>query len=222
MDHQLDQDIERIKNLIVLMEDNVERAIFNAFKSLMERDDALAQKVFELEREINSLDVEIDEDCIKTIALRQPVAGDLRFIITAMKITSDLERIGDLAVNMAERVIELNEEPPLKPYIDLPKVFEIVRLMVRDSLRSFFEKNTDIAYKVIKEDDKVDKLTEQIGNELTLFMIKDPTTINRATKISFLTKYLERIADHAENIARSVIYLVEGKIIRHAHQSKSS
>ncbi|MCX7991843.1 MAG: phosphate signaling complex protein PhoU [Proteobacteria bacterium] len=222
MDHQLDQDIERIKNLIVLMEDNVERAIFNAFKSLMERDDALAQKVFELEREINSLDVEIDEDCIKTIALRQPVAGDLRFIITAMKITSDLERIGDLAVNMAERVIELNEEPPLKPYIDLPKVFEIVRLMVRDSLRAFFEKNTDIAYKVIKEDDKVDKLTEQIGNELTLFMIKDPTTINRATKISFLTKYLERIADHAENIARSVIYLVEGKIIRHAHQSKSS
>lgn len=215
VDHQLDQELDHIKQQIVLMEENVEHAIYNAFKSLIERDDNLARKVFELEREINTLDVEIDEECIKTIALRQPVAGDLRFIITAMKITSDLERIGDLAVNIAERVVELNEEPPIKPYIDLPKVFEIVRLMVRDALRAFLERNVDIAYKVIKEDDKVDKLTEQIGNELTLFMIKDPSTINRATKITFLTKYLERIADHAENIAKSVIYLVEGRIVRH-------
>lgn len=222
MDHQLDQELEHIKQQIILMEDNVERAIFNAYKSLIERDDNLARKVFELEREINTLDVEIEEDCIKTIALRQPVAVDLRFIITAMKITSDLERIGDLAVNMAERVLELNEEPPIKPYIDLPKVFEIVRLMVRDALRSFVERNTELAYKVIKEDDKVDKLTEQIGNELTLFMIKDPSTINRAQKITFLTKYLERIADHAENIARSVIYLVEGRMIRHTLPQNST
>jgi phosphate transport system protein len=215
MDHQLDQEIEHIKQQIVLMEDNVERAIFSAFKSLMERDDELARKVIELEREINNLDDDIEEECIRTIALRQPVAGDLRFIITAMKITSDLERIGDLAVNIAERVMELNEEPPLKPYIDIPKAFEIVRLMIRDALRAFVERNVELAQKVIKEDDKVDKLTEQIGNELTLFMIKDPSTINRATKIAFLTKYLERIADHAENIARSVIYLVEGKMLRH-------
>lgn len=215
MDHQLDQEIEYIKSQIVNMGEAVERALFNAFKSLLDRDDDLARKVIELEREINTLDVEIDEECIKTIALRQPVAGDLRFVITAMKITSDLERIGDLAVNIAERVMELNEEPPLKPYIDLPKVFEIVRLMIRNSLKAFVERNIDLAYKVIKEDDNVDKLTEQIGNELTLFMIKDPSAINRAQKISFLTKYLERIADHAENIARSVIYFVEGKIVRH-------
>lgn len=222
MDHQLDQELENIKQQIVLMEDNVERAIFNAYKSLVDRDDNMARKVFELEREINTLDVEIDEECIKTIALRQPVAGDLRFIITAMKITSDLERIGDLAVNIAERVMELNEEPPIKPYIDLPKVFEIVRLMVRDALRSFVERNTELARKVIQEDDKVDKITGQIGNELTLFMIKDPSTISRAQKISFLTKYLERIADHAENIARSVIYLVEGKIFRHSLPQNST
>lgn len=215
MDHQLDQEIEYIKSQIVNMGEAVERALFNAFKSLLDRDDDLARKVIELEREINTLDVEIDEECIKTIALRQPVAGDLRFVITAMKITSDLERIGDLAVNIAERVMELNEEPPLKPYIDLPKVFEIVRLMIRNSLKAFVERNIDLAYKVIKEDDNVDKLTEQIGNELTLFMIKDPSAINRAQKISFLTKYLERIADHAENIARSVIYFVEGRIARH-------
>lgn len=217
MDHQLDQEIEYIKSQIVNMGEAVERALFNAFKSLLDRDDDLARKVIELEREINTLDVEIDEECIKTIALRQPVAGDLRFVITAMKITSDLERIGDLAVNIAERVMELNEEPPLKPYIDLPKVFEIVRLMIRNSLKAFVERNIDLAYKVIKEDDNVDKLTEQIGNELTLFMIKDPSAINRAQKISFLTKYLERIADHAENIARSVIYFVEGKIVRHKY-----
>lgn len=215
MDHQLDQEIEQIKQQILLMEENAERAILSAFKSLMDRDDFLANKVFEIEKEINLLDVEIEEDCIKTIALRQPVATDLRFLITALKITSHLERIGDLSVNIAERVLELNEEPPLKPYIDIPNLFEIVRLMVRDALRAFFEKNVELAYKVIKEDDKVDKLTEQITNELTLYMIKDPLTINRATRISYLTKYLERIADHAEDIARSVIYFVEGRIVRH-------
>ncbi len=215
MDHQLDQEIEQIKQQILLMEENAERAILSAFKSLMDREDFLANKVFEIEKEINLLDVEIEEDCIKTIALRQPVATDLRFLITALKITSHLERIGDLSVNIAERVLELNEEPPLKPYIDIPNLFETVRLMVRDALRAFFEKNVELAYKVIKEDDKVDKLTEQITNELTLYMIKDPLTINRATRISYLTKYLERIADHAEDIARSVIYFVEGRIVRH-------
>lgn len=217
MDNLLDESIEKIKHQIALMGESVERAIFNAFKSLINRDDDLAKKVFEIEKEVNDYDIEIDEDCIKFIALRQPVASDLRFIITAMKITSDLERIGDLTVNIAERVIELNEDKPIKPYIDLPKVFEIIRLMIRDSLRAFLERNVELAYKVIKEDDKVDMITEQIGNELILFMIKDPSTINRATKISFITKYLERIADHAENIARSVIFLVEGRIARHNH-----
>jgi phosphate transport system protein len=159
--------------------------------------------------------VKIDEECIRLIALRQPKARDLRFIITAMKITTDLERIGDLAVNIAERALELNEEPILKPYIDIPRMAEISEGMVRDSLDAFVEGCTKLPNEVIKKEDEVDKLNVQVFNELLFYMIQDPSTVSRATRITYISKYLERIADHATNIAEMVFYLCKGKIIRH-------
>jgi phosphate transport system protein len=193
----------------------VEDAIKYSIQSLVERDNALAERVIEHDRMVNTLDVEIDEESIRLIALRQPKAGDLRFITMAMKITTDLERMGDMAVNIAERALELNQEPVLKPYIDIPKMREIAQGMTRDALNAFVRKDKNLAMDVIMRDDEVDDLKHDVLQELAFFMAQDPSTVFRAMKISFVAQYLERIADHATNIAEMVIYLVEGKIIRH-------
>lgn len=210
-----DEELRLLKERVLRIGSLVEAAIHDAVKSLVERKSDLAQKVIERDHKINALDVEIDEECIRLIALRQPKARDLRFITTAMKITTDLERIGDLAENIAERAIELNDEPQLKPYIDIPRMAEITEEMVRDSLDAFVRGCSKIPYEVIKKDDEVDNLNAQVFNELLFFMIQDPGTVSRATRISYVSKYLERIADHATNIAEMVIYMCEGKIIRH-------
>jgi len=140
---------------------------------------------------------------------------DLRFITTAMKITTDLERIADNAVNIAERALELNEEPLLKPYIDIPKMSRIAQGMVRDTIDAFINEDKQLAKDVIMRDDEVDDLNETVIKELMFIMTQDPSTVTRAVKISYISKYLERIADHSTNIAETVIYMVEGKIIRH-------
>jgi len=210
-----DEELRLLKERVLKIGSLVEAAIHDSVKSLVERNSDLAQKVIEKDHKINALDVEIDEECIRLIALRQPKARDLRFITTAMKITTDLERIGDLAENIAERAIELNDEPQLKPYIDIPRMAEITEEMVRDSLDAFVRGCSKIPYEVIKKDDEVDNLNAQVFNELLFFMIQDPHTVSRATRISYVSKYLERIADHATNIAEMVIYMCEGKIIRH-------
>ncbi len=210
-----EDELSDLKVQILKMGSLVEEAIDRSIKSLVERDSDLARQVIENDTRINAFDVSVDEECIRLIALRQPTAGDLRFITTAMKITTDLERMGDYAVDICERALELNEEPQLKPYIDIPRMAEIAEGMVRDALQAFLEKNTSLAYDVIKRDDEVDQLTVQIFNELLLFMIKDSSTITRAIKISYISKYLERIADHATNLAEMVVYMNEGKMIRH-------
>jgi phosphate transport system protein len=210
-----EDELSDLKIQILKMGSLVENAIDHSIKSLVERDSDLARQVIENDARINAFDVSIDEECIRLIALRQPTAADLRFITTAMKITTDLERMGDYAVDLCERVLELNEEPQLKPYIDIPRMAEIAEGMVRDALQAFLEKNTSLAYEVINRDDEVDQLTVQIFNELLLFMIKDGTTITRAIKISYISKYLERIADHATNVCEMVVYMNEGKMIRH-------
>jgi phosphate transport system protein len=161
------------------------------------------------------MDVQIDEDCLRLIALHQPMAGDLRFLTTAMKISTELERMSDLAENISERSIELNEEPQLKPYIDIPRMAQEALRMVKESLDAFVNRNSELARSVCKADDVIDDLNHQIFRELLSFMIEDPQTTTRAIRISFISKYLERIADHATNIAELVVYLVEGKIIRH-------
>ena len=210
-----DEELQQLKEKILKMGSLVEDAIKNSIHALVERDNTIARRVIDNDRIVNTLDVEIDEESIRLIALRQPKAGDLRFITTAMKITTDLERMGDLAVNIAERTMELNEEPILKPYIDIPRMREIAQGMTRDALDAFVRKDKQLAKDVIMRDDEVDDLKHDVLQELAFFMAQDPTTVFRAMKISFVAQYLERIADHATNIAEMVIYLVEGKIIRH-------
>jgi phosphate transport system protein len=210
-----DEELKTLKEKILRMGAMVEEQIANAIKALVERDSDLARFVIENDHRVNALDVEVDEDCLRLIALHQPMAGDLRFLTTAMKISTELERMSDLAENISERVIELKEEPQLKPYIDIPRMAEHAQRMVKESLDAFVNRNSELARKVCRDDDFIDDLNHQIFRELLSFMIEDPETTTRAIRITFISKNLERIADHATNIAELVVYLVEGKIIRH-------
>ncbi|MEJ5166051.1 MAG: phosphate signaling complex protein PhoU [Thermoanaerobaculia bacterium] len=198
----------------------VSEAVQNSILSLTKRDSQLAKKVIEEDKNINLMENEIDELCVNYIALYQPKATDLRFITTAMKINTDLERMGDLAVDISERAIELNEEPQIKPYVDIPRMCQIVQGMVKDSIKAFVEKDSNLAKEVVLRDDEVDELVVQIYNELLMFMVQDPKLIPRATKITFVSKYLERIADHSTNICEDVYWLVEGKVLKHQELKK--
>jgi len=215
-----DEELKELKEKLLFEGELVQKALRNAIAALLERDSDLARQVIEDDDLINAKDVEIDEFCLKLLALRQPAARDLRLVNTAIKINYDLERMGDMAVNVCERVLELNEEPQLKPYIDLPKVAEIVQTMVKESLEAFVREDPQLAWKVTKEDERVDELNEQMFRELLTYMSEDLRTISRATRVLFITKYLERLADHAVNIAQLVIFLVEGKIVRHGRHPK--
>lgn len=210
-----DEELLRLKEKVLVMGSMVENAIKESVRALVDRDNDLAKSIVEKDHQINMFDIQIDEECIRLIALMQPKAGDLRFITTAMKITTDLERMGDLAVNIAHRALELNEEPLLKPYIDIPRMREIAQGMTRDALDSFVRGDKKLAMDVIMRDDEIDDLRNEIQKELIFFMIQDPSTVTRAMKISFIAKNLERIADHATNIAEMAIYLAAGKMIRH-------
>jgi phosphate transport system protein len=211
------EELERLKEKLLNMASLVEAAIKKSVESLVERESELARRVIKEDYRINRFDVEIDEECIRLLALKQPMGKDLRFITTAMKITTDLERIADNAVNIAERAIELNEEPLLKPYIDIPRMSHIVQRMVRDTIDAFINEDTSLAKDVIMRDHQIDELNEAILEELMAIMTRDPSTISRAVKITYVSKYLERIGDHATNIAETIIYMVDGKIIRHMH-----
>jgi phosphate transport system protein len=208
-------DIEALKEQVLKMGGFVEESIRQSVKALVERDRDLAMKVMEGDAIVNNYDVEIEEECIRLLAIWQPTGSTLRFITTAIKIITDLERMGDLAVDICERAIELNEEPPLKPYIDIPRMAEAAQAMLKDSLDSFVKGDADLAMKVCASDDYVDNLNVQIFNELLMYMLKDSKNISRAVRLTYITKYLERIADHATNIAEMVVYMVKGKVIRH-------
>lgn len=216
-----DEELNALKEKILKLGCMVENAVRDSVKALVERDSELAKEVIKRDHLINALEVGIDEECIRLIALRQPMARDLRFITTTMKITTDLERMGDLAENIAERAIELNEEPQLKPFVNIPKMAEIAQSMVRDALDSFVTGCSLLPYEVIKRDDEVDDLTVRNFEELLSFMIQDPKIISLAVKRTYIAKYLERIADHATNIAEMVIYLCKGKMIRHMELPES-
>jgi phosphate transport system protein len=208
-------ELENLKDMLLKMASHVERSIKDSVRALTERDSALAEKVIRDDRIVNTYDVKIDEECIRLLALKQPMGKDLRFITTAMKITTDLERIADNAVNIAERAIELNEEPLLKPYIDIPRMREVAQGMVRDAIDAFVNEDKRLAMDVIMRDDEVDDLNDMVLKELMFIMTQDPSTVSRAMKISYVSKYLERIADHATNVAEMVVYMVDGRIIRH-------
>jgi phosphate transport system protein len=209
------EELEGLKQTLLAMGGLVENQIRRSMRALLERDDVIAQEVIDRDRQVNTYDVEVDEQCVNLLALHQPAAGDLRFITTAMKIVTDLERIGDQAVNIAQRALELNREPQLKPYIDLPRMADRAQRMVKESLDAFVAGDTALARQVCAADAEVDALKEQIFRELLTFMMEDPRTVSRAIRVILISRFMERVADHATNIAEMVIYLVEGKMVRH-------
>ena len=215
MQRHFHEELEALKQTVLAMGGLVGDQIRRVMRALVERDDALAQDVIDRDRQVNAYDVEVDETCVNLLALHQPAAGDLRSITTAMKIVTDLERIGDQAVNIAERALELNREAQLKPYIDLPRMAERAQAMVKDSLDAFVTRDTELARRVCAADAEVDALKEQIFRELLTFMMEDARTIPRAIRLILISRFLERVADHATNIAEMVIYMVEGKMVRH-------
>jgi phosphate transport system protein len=214
-----DRDIEHLKELLLRMGAMVEDAISDSIRALVERDSALAERVIASDDAIDEMELEIDQHTIELIAKMQPAAVDLRFVATAMKINPELERIADLAVDVCERVVELNREPLLKPII--ARLPTLAQDMVRQALDAFVRRDASMARQVIARDDEVDALTEQSFRELLTYMLEDSRNISRAIRLTFAGKYFERMADAATNICEMVVYLVEGKVIKHKHNDES-
>jgi len=210
-----DKELQAIKDGLIFLGALTEKAIQQAMTALAERNSDIARQVIRDDDEIDRLDTELEERCIKILALRQPAAIDLRFITTAIKITGHLERIGDMAVNIAEKALQLNDEPQLKPYIDLPRMTDMVGAMIRDSLDSFVRGDLALAENVRRTEQVIDDLNEQIFRELLTFMMEDSKSIRRSLLIMQVSKNMERIADHAKGIADMVTYMVTGECVRH-------
>jgi len=214
-DKTYDAQLDDLRNKLLSLGGKVETGIATSMRALQERDSKLAEQVIASDREVNRLEVEIDEACRRLLVLRQPAASDLRFITTALKIVVDLERIGDLAVNVAERAIDLNQSPPLRPVHDLTKLAQLCQQQVRAALDAFVDGDPTGAEAVIQHDELVDSIYHNLFNELLALMMEDPRNIRRANSLLFVAKHLERLADHATNVAEMVIYMVRGTDVRH-------
>jgi phosphate transport system protein len=216
---EYERELQEIREGLLYVGALTERALERGAQALVERNSGLAKEIIREDEQIDRLDVELEEKCIRLLALRQPAARDLRFITTAIKITGHLERIGDMAANIAEKVLILNDLPMIKPYIDLPRMVEISRGMIRKSLDALVREDVGLAMKVREEDAVIDQLNDQVFRELLTFMMEDPHKIQVCLYIMQISKSLERIADHAEGIADMVIYMVTGKSLRHKSAS---
>ena len=217
MERHFEQDLERIKTTMLRMGGMVEEMVATAIRALAERDDELAQRVIGGDRQVDLMEMEADDLCRAVLARQQPTAGDLRFLVAVMKIIADLERVGDSAVNIAQSVILLNEEAPLDPAVsEIAPMAQTTRQMVRDALDAFTRKSADLALQVCGRDDLVDTAYRNLFRHLHSIMLEDPKKVNRALHLLLLSRNLERIADHATNIAEDVIYYVEGRDIRHS------
>ncbi len=214
-DKTYDAQLDDLRNKLLALGGKVETEIATAMRALADRDSAVAKAVIDSDREVNRLEVEIDEACRRLLVLRQPAASDLRFITTALKIVVDLERIGDLAVNVAERAIDLNQSPPLHPVADLEKLASLCQEQLRAALDAFVKGDVAAAEAVIRGDELVDALYANLVNELLALMMEDPRNIRRANSLLFVAKHLERLGDHAVNVAEMVIYMVRGLDVRH-------
>jgi len=214
---KLFQELEETKGLVLKMAGLVKEAVDKAIESLNKQDVGLAEEIIKGDDQIDQLEVEIERRCIRMIALYQPEAVDLRLIMGMYKIVSDLERIGDEAENIAERSILLAKEPPLKPYVNLTLMASNVKSMIEDAVLSFFQRDVELAKKVIERDDMVDELYHQVQRELITYMLEDPRNIKRSIHLSFVARHFERMADHAENIAEMTIYWSEGEVVKHQH-----
>jgi phosphate transport system protein len=215
--HYFEAELQTLKNRLLTMGGLVEERAHQAVKALVNRSQEQAEHIIVSDKEVNELQIDIDDRCLKLLATQTPLASDLRLITSAMKINSDLERIGDQAVNIAENVLKLLPQPPLKPLIDIPRMAEIAQQMTRDALDSFVKRDVALAREVLRRDDEVDSLKDQVFRELLTYMMADPGTIQRALALILISRNLERIADHATNIAEDVIFLVEAKDVRHHH-----
>ena len=220
MDTHFQKELAQLKENLLKMAALVEEAIRESIAALMNRDSEMIKRTLEKEDKINAMENAIDEMCLKLLALRQPMAADLRFITSAMKIGTDLERMGDQAINIVERAAFLNQEPQIKPYIDIPRMAEIVQTMVKDVLNAFVNRDPKLARSVCERDDSVDGLKDQIFRELLTYMMSDPKTITRAVHLMIVSRCLERIADHATNIAEDVIFMVDALVIKHRADEK--
>ena len=214
--HHLHAHLENIRLRLIEMGAQVETMIASATRALVERDEDLVSQVIERDTQVDRMEVEIDDECHQVLARNQPTAIDMRFLVAVMKITADLERMADSAVNIAQAARQLNREPPLQTYVDLPRMSQRVQAMVRESLDAFVSRDAALAASVCKEDDEVDQLYRHTFAELVELMRRDNTSVPRALHLLLVARNFERIADHATNIAEDVIYYVEGRDIRHS------
>jgi phosphate transport system protein len=215
MERHFDDELKELRQKLLQMADTAQEMIGLAVKALVDRKKELTDKVFELEETVNHTEIEIEEEVLRLLALRQPIAGDLRLLTAILKINNDLERVADQAVNISETVIFLLKEPPLKPLIDIPQMALLAQKMVKNSLEAFVHEDAKLAQQVCRDDDEVDRLNEQVFRELLTYMMEDRKTITRAVDLILVSRNLERIADHATNVSEDVIFIVEGKNIRH-------
>lgn len=219
MHRHFDDDIEHLTEMLLRLGAMVEDAITASIRALLERDSALAEQVIARDDLIDQMELDIDAATVELIATMQPAAVDLRFVTAVMKVTPELERIGDLAVDVCERALELNREPQLKPFVDLPRLARIAQEMVGQALTAFVRRDAALARTVIDRDDEADALTESMFQELLGYMLADPKNVTRAIRLTFIGKYLERMADSATNVCEMVVYLVEGRVVKHAGKS---
>ena len=211
---RFDEQLQELRERLLAMGSLAETMIIKSVKALVERSEALVQEVYAHEEEMDQRCIEIDERCLTLLALRQPMASDLRFIAAAIKINSDIERIGDLAINIAETTVDLLTQPALKPLVDIPRMAQLCQEMVKKSLDAFMGRDAELARIVIESDDTIDALQDQVFRELLTYMMADPATTPRALDLILVSRYLERIADHATNIAEDVVYIVRGEDVR--------
>ena len=212
---QLREQLEQLSELILRMGGLAEEAIGKSVRALVDRDSELAHQVLSGDSPVDALELEIDDLCVEILARHQPLARDLRFVATAMKITPDLERIADHAVNVAERTLELNEEPPLTALVDMPLLAGRAQRMVRGALDAFMRHDPQAALDVIRMDSELDHRMEQVFRVLLSYMLGDPKTISRALRMMFVAKYFERIGDQATNICEQIVYMTEARVIKH-------
>lgn len=214
-DKTFEQELIDLREKLLAMGGRVEQLIALSVRALSERDSSLGEQAIKADREVNRREVEIDDICRRILALRQPAASDLRFVTTALKIVTDLERMGDLAVNISERAIDLNQAPPLQPYHDITKLAELAQRQLKVSLDAFVHGDAAKAEEVMRGDELLDALYLKIFNDLLAMMMEDTKNIRRATSLMFVAKHLERLGDHATNVAEMVVYMVKGTDVRH-------
>jgi len=212
---QFELQLRTVKDKLLLMSHHAEKMIADSIRALVERRPSVAEGVIRDDDALDQLELEVDNLCYQILALEQPVARDLRFITTALKIVRDIERVGDIAVNIAERAAELLQEPEMKRLIDLPIMAEAAQRILKDSLDAFVNSDAEMAEKVIRDDSFIDDCYEQIFRELLTYMMEDTKYISRALKVIFIAKHLERVGDHSANIAEMVVFMVRGQDIRH-------